>query len=114
MSASKRKKQNQDSLVPCILKPDAHIAAKAASFLSYAGRPQEAVASVKRAMRLNPHHPDWYFQELGLALYVAGPYSNAISAFNRIANLVEFDHAYLAACCVELGEKNQARASDYL
>jgi adenylate cyclase len=89
---------------------DAHIAAKAASFLSYAGRPEEAVASVKRAMRLNPHHPDWYWQELGLALYIGGHYTNAISAFNRVGNFVEFDYAYLAACCVALGEIEQAKS----
>ncbi|MEE9367291.1 MAG: tetratricopeptide repeat protein, partial [Pontiella sp.] len=89
---------------------NAHIAVKAASFYSYTGRYQEAVASVKRAMRLNPHHPDWYWQELGHAFYVDGQYTNAIRAFNRIAKLVEFDYAYLAACCVALGENEQAKS----
>ena len=86
------------------------IAAKFASYLSYTGRPQEALASVKRAMRLNPHHPDWYWQELGLALYVGGQYAKAIHAFNHIAKLVDFDYAYLAACCVSLNEINQAKS----
>jgi adenylate cyclase len=89
---------------------NAHIAVKAASFYNYTGRSQEAVASVKRAMRLNPHHPDWYWQELGHAFYVDGQYTNAIGAFNRIAKLVEFDYAYLAACCVALGENEQAKS----
>jgi adenylate cyclase len=89
---------------------DANTAAKAAELYSYTGRSQEAVASVKRAMRLNPHHPDWYWQELGLALYVGGQHTDAINAFNRIANLVEFDYAYLAACCVALGEIEQAKS----
>jgi adenylate cyclase len=89
---------------------NAHIAVKAASFYSYTGRSQEAVASVKRAMRLNPHHPDWYWQELGHAFYVGEQYTDAIGAFNRIANLVEFDYAYLAACCVALGEIEQAKS----
>ncbi len=89
---------------------DANTAAKAAELFSYTGRSQEAVASVKRAMLLNPHHPDWYWQELGLALYVGGQYTEAIEAFNRIANLVEFDYAYLAACCVALGEIEQAKS----
>jgi adenylate cyclase len=88
----------------------ANVAAQAATFLSYAGRSEEAVASVKRAMRLDPHHPDWYWQGLGLALWVGGQYTNAISAFNSIANLVDFDYAYLAACCVSIGEIDQAKS----
>ncbi len=88
----------------------AYIAAKVADFLSYTGRPQEAEASVKRAMRLNPHHPDWYWQELGLAYYVGGQYEEAIRTFNRITNLVEFDYTYLAACCAELGEIEKAKS----
>ena len=89
---------------------DANTAAKAAELFSYTGRSQEAVASVKRAMLLNPHHPDWYWQELGLAHYVGGQYTEAIGAFKRIAKLVEFDYAYLAACCVALGEIEQAKS----
>ena len=87
---------------------NAHIAVKAATFYSYTGRYQEAVASVTRAMRLNPHHPDWYWQEMGFALYVGEQYTDAIRSFNRMANLVEFDYAYLATCCVALGEIENA------
>jgi adenylate cyclase len=89
---------------------DANITAKVAELFSYTGRPQEAEALVKRAMRLNPRHPDWYWQELGLALYVGGQYTEAIDAFNRIANRVEFDYAYLAACRVALGDVEHAQS----
>ena len=47
---------------------------------------------------------------MGLALYVGGKHTEAIDAFNRIANPVEFDHAYLAVCCVALGEIDQAKS----
>ena len=89
---------------------DANTAAKAAELFSYTGRSQEAVAWVKRAMSLNPHHPDWYWQELGLALYVGGQYTEAVNAFNRIANPVAFDHAYLATSYVSLDEIDQAKS----
>jgi adenylate cyclase len=89
---------------------DANTAAKAAELYSYTGRSQEAVASVKRAMLLNPHHPDWYWQELGLALYIGRQYTDAIGAFKHIAKLVEFDYAYLAVCCVALGDIETARS----
>jgi adenylate cyclase len=89
---------------------DANTTAKVAELFSYTGRSREAVALVKRAMRLNPHHPDWYWQELGIALYVGGQYTEAIDAFNRIANPVEFDYAYMAACRVALGEVEHAKS----
>ena len=89
---------------------DANTAAKATELFSFTGRSQEAVASIKRAMSLNPLCPDWYWQELGLALYVGGQYTEAIDAFNRIANRVEFDYAYLAACCVSLCEVEPAKS----
>lgn len=89
---------------------DANTAAKATELFCFTGRSQEAVASIKRAMSLNPLYPDWYWQELGLALYVGGQYTEAIDAFNRIANLVEFDYAYLAACRVALGEVEKAKS----
>ena len=89
---------------------NSNISAKFASYLSYTGRSREAVASVKRAMRLNPHHPDWYWQELGLAYYVGGEYTKAIHAFNRIARLIDFDYSYLAACYADLGEFEKAKS----
>ena len=89
---------------------DANTAAKAAELFSYTGRSQEAVAWVKRAMSLNPHHPDWYWQELGLALYVGDQYTEAVNAFNRIANPIAFDHTYLAASYVSLYEIDQAKS----
>ena len=89
---------------------DANTAAKVAELFSFTGRPEEAIEWVKRAMSLNPQHPDWYWQEMGLALYVGGQHTEAIDAFNRIANPVEFDHAYLAVCCVALGEIDQAKS----
>jgi len=89
---------------------DANTAARATELFSFTGRSQEAVASIKRAMSLNPRYPDWYWQELGFALYVSGQHTEAIDAFNRIANIVEFDYAYLAACHVALGEVEQAKS----
>jgi tetratricopeptide (TPR) repeat protein len=47
---------------------------------------------------------------LGLAFYVGKQYTDAIGAFNRMANLLEFDYAYLAACCVGLGEIKKAKS----
>ena len=87
----------------------ANVAAKAAAVMSYTGRSEDAVALVKRAMRLDPHHPDWYWQELALALYVGGHHTEAIRALNHKTNHEAWDYAYLAVCCVAMGEIEQAK-----
>ncbi len=40
-----------------------------AGALSFAGKPNEALAAVERAMRLNPHYPSQYLYQLGLARF---------------------------------------------
>lgn len=46
---------------------DSHITM--ASALSLAGKPEEALQFIERAMRLNPHYPPYYLYELGLAQF---------------------------------------------
>jgi adenylate cyclase len=87
---------------------DAHIAVKAGDFFSYVGQPQRARELVNRAMRLNPHHPAWYWQSMGLALYVAHEYAEAISAFRKNSEPSLFDFAYMTACFVALGDMDSA------
>ena len=89
---------------------DADIAAKSASFYSYAGRPEEALASVQRGMSLNPLHGDWYWTELGLAHFVAGDCSAAIDALSHSASPTILDLALLAASCVEEDRLVEARS----
>jgi adenylate cyclase len=40
-----------------------------AGALSFTGKPREALESVERAMRLNPHYPPYYLYQLGLAQF---------------------------------------------
>src|SRR3989441_383468 len=40
--------------------------------LSTAGRPEEAIGLIEKAMRLNPHYPVWDLLDLGGAYYMAG------------------------------------------
>ena len=48
-------------------------------------------------MRLNPHHPERYWNHLGRAFFVARRYGEAIAAFRRISHPDQFHHAFLAA-----------------
>jgi adenylate cyclase len=86
------------------------IAAMADVFVS-TGRPDEATALMTDAMRLDPHHPTWYWLELGAAHFVARRYAEAIAAIRHRPNMYYVGHAYLAACHVQLGEEEAMHAA---
>ena len=65
--------------------------------LTWLGRPEEGIEWIKRAMRLNPYHPERFWNHLGRAYFVARRYGEAIESFRRIARPDKFHHAFLAA-----------------
>ena len=54
--------------------------------LYFAGRPEEAIGLVKKAMRLNPKYPVWYLLNLGHAYFLTGRYEEAITTLKRVNN----------------------------
>ena len=44
---------------------DADVMTDYAWTLNYAGRTEEAIEWALKAMRLNPHYPEWYVMQLG-------------------------------------------------
>jgi adenylate cyclase len=85
-----------------------------AMILTSAGRPEEAVALVKKAIRLNPFPPNWYFLGLGNVFFVMGRYEEAAEAYQRaIQRSPDFllVRIGLAACCGALGREEDARAA---
>ena len=74
------------------------------------GQPVRGVDFLKKAMRLNPHYPDWYDRGLGTAAYMSGRYDDAITAFRKITQHVIQSRLYLAASYVRLGRLEEARA----
>ena len=71
---------------------------------TWTGRPEEGIEWIRKAMRLNPHHPERFWNHLGRALFVARRYAEAIEAFRRISNPDQFHHANLAASSAMLGD----------
>jgi adenylate cyclase len=74
-------------------------------------RPEEAVAPVQRAMRLNPRYPATYLYTLGHAYYLIGRHEDAIRTLRRVTsrNPDWFPaHAFLAAAYAELGRLEEA------
>ena len=54
-----------------------------AMVLTSAGRPEEALGLIKKALRLNPLPPNWYFLALGDAQRMLGQYEEAIDAYKK-------------------------------
>jgi adenylate cyclase len=66
--------------------------------LTWLGQPEEGIAWIQKAMRLNPYHPERFWNHLGRAFFLARRYSEAVAAFGRITTPDQFHHAFLAAC----------------
>jgi len=73
------------------------------------GRAGEGVDSVKRAMRLNPVHPDWYGEGLMHALYVSRRYHEVIAVANTITIRTLPNYLDLAGSYAQLGQLDAAQ-----
>ena len=79
------------------------------TLLSYLGRPDEGVAWLDDARRIDRFHPPWHWRHLGFVLYFARRYEDAIAAFGRSPEKPYWVHAYLAACHAQVGRRSLAR-----
>ena len=77
---------------------------------TWLGEPEQGIEWIKKAMRLNPHHPERYWSHLGRAYFVARRYREAIDSFRRISHPDRFHHAFLAACHAMTGDDAAAAA----
>ena len=77
--------------------------------LTWLGRPEEGIEWINKAIRLNPYHPERFWNHLGRAYFVARRYAEAITAFSRISRPDHFHHSFLAAAEALLGEEAAAR-----
>ena len=87
--------------------------ARLGEILSLAGKPEEGLDLVEKAMRLDPHFPPNYLIYLGHAYYVMGRYEEAIAALRRsLTHNLDFLHPHrtLAVIFSELGRKEEAQA----
>src|SRR5262245_32951239 len=66
--------------------------------LTWIGEAEPGIEWIQKAMRLNPYHPERFWNYLGRAYFVARRYSEAVKAFQRI-NRADHSHlSFLAAC----------------
>jgi len=79
--------------------------------LSWLGRAEEAVESIRKAMRLNPVYPDWYNQGLMFALYSARSYEEVIAVSKTINVRHLTTHVVLAGSYAYMGQPDKAQLS---
>ncbi len=78
--------------------------------LTWMGRGEEGAEWVRKAMRLNPYHPERFWSHLGRAWFVARRYREAAEAFARITQPDPGQLAMQAACRAAIDEGPVARA----
>ncbi len=78
--------------------------------LTWLGRPEEGIDWIKKAMRLNPYHPERFWSHLGRACYCAEKYADAAEAFSRLTRPDHTHHAFLAATFAQMGNSVAAAA----
>jgi adenylate cyclase len=82
--------------------------------LRFAGRHEESIAWMEKALRLDPIPPALYIVVTGNAYFFAERYEDALAQFNRaLERKGEFNpkhlHSYLAATYAMLGQEEEAR-----
>ncbi|MDA9425141.1 MULTISPECIES: adenylate/guanylate cyclase domain-containing protein [Bradyrhizobium] len=70
--------------------------------LTWLGLPEEGIDWIRKAMRLNPYHPERFWSHLGRAYYCAEKYAEAAEAFSRITRADYTHHAFLAATFAQM------------
>ena len=78
--------------------------------LTWLGRGDDAIDCIRKAMRLNPFHPDRFWAHLSRACLVAKRYTEGIEAIQKISARNEEQWALLAACHVGAGNAADAGA----
>ncbi len=78
--------------------------------LTWLGRPEEGIDWIKKAMRLNPYHPERFWNHLGRAYFMARRYAEAVEAFSRITRPDHTHHAFLAASLAQMDDQTAAAA----
>ncbi len=90
--------------------PAGHLAMAAA--LLNAGEPDEAVNSVRTAMRLDPEYPAYYLNRIAQAQYQMGAFQDAVETLETSAKRNPDDdwtYVYLVAAYGQLGDREKAQ-----
>jgi tetratricopeptide (TPR) repeat protein len=87
---------------------DANAICSSGRMLARRGQIQEGIDRIREAMRLNPYHPEHYWQNLGSVLHMARKYADSAEAFGRMTRPGYWVLCRLAGCYAQLGRMNEA------
>jgi len=97
-----------------ILNPNSAVSyANLGRTLNYAGRPEEAIPLIKKALRLSPIPQSFYLYTLGFAYNMMGQYEEAIAACKKAISVdpkVQWSHLVLTQAYSLSGREEEARA----
>jgi adenylate cyclase len=89
---------------------DADVLTDMGLFCSWAGKAGEGLTHALKAIKINPHHPEYYTDQLGGIYFDARQYENAIRTFEGLRTLcTPATFVYLAASNAALGHIETAR-----
>jgi TolB-like protein len=86
----------------------ADLLANAAYFFAALGDPEYGIRLGRTALRLNPHHPDWYLGFIGFALFTARQYPEAYEMRMRAATAFVDSPFFTAATLAHMGRLEEA------
>jgi adenylate cyclase len=72
--------------------------------LTWLGQAEEGIEWIRKAMRLNPYHPERFWFHLARAQFVARRYAEAIESLRHITAPDTLHHALVAACHAQLDD----------
>ena len=87
---------------------DANLLVVTAEHLVYCGHLDKALERCRRALRLNPKSPDWYWWELGFVYFHLRRHEDALESIQKMSS-IDQARRLLAAVYVHLGRLNEAR-----
>ncbi|MEM7427193.1 MAG: tetratricopeptide repeat protein [Pseudomonadota bacterium] len=90
---------------------NAHVLAKSANFYAHYCDAERAIELLEHAIAINPHHPDWYWQEFGIACWVKEDYAAAVDHLSKLTQRTDSDYVFLAVCLGALGDEAGAKAN---
>jgi TolB-like protein len=78
--------------------------------MTLGGQPADSIELVRKALRLNPHPPGWYYWQLGQAQYAVRDYEAAVQTLRRPETYRTTSRRLLAASLAQLGRLEEARS----
>jgi TolB-like protein/class 3 adenylate cyclase len=87
----------------------ADLQANAAYLHAALGNAERGISAGQTALRLNPHHPDWYLAFLCFALFTARRYPEALAIRNRAPRAFIDSPFFMAATLAHMDRRDEAR-----